>query len=142
MRDLTPSPAAAGLPKSVDAFGKRLLKGLLGLFQTSDPLPVQRKTDPSPPRRTPVPSRAQGTREMPQFPGVDFIWCGVDLNGEAPDNDAAIRASLIWFKHRFPGQAAEIIGPEEFRRKAWRIAEEVSLPLKGPRPGSGQLART
>ena len=41
--------------------------------------------------------------ELPQFPGVTLDGCGAELNDQASENDAAIRASLIYFKHRWPG---------------------------------------
>jgi hypothetical protein len=59
------------------------------------------------------PQRATG--ELPQFPGVVFDGRGAELNDQASENDAAIRASLIYFKHRWPGQAAVI---EERMRSA------------------------
>jgi hypothetical protein len=43
-------------------------------------------------------------------------------------------------KHRWPGELAEIDGSEDFRRRAWEIAEEVGVPLKGPRPGSRHMS--
>ena len=78
--------------------------------------------------------------ELPQFPGVRFEDHGIDFDdGVATEDDAAIRASLIYFKHRFPGKTAVIEGSYAFRLRAWAIADEVGLPVKGPRPGSGTL---
>ena len=83
----------------------------------------------------------QGTNnELPQFPGVVFGARGIDLDHEAETNEAAIRASLIHFKHRWPGQAVVLEGSDAFRLKVWAIAEEVGVPLHGPRPGSGSMA--
>jgi hypothetical protein len=56
-------------------------------------------------------------------------------------NDEAIRASLIWFKHRWPGELAEIDGSEEFRRRAWEIADEVGVPIKGRRSSLKKVVR-
>jgi hypothetical protein len=75
----------------------------------------------------------------PQFPGVEFRATEVALTGDAPDNDLAIRSSLVYFKHRWPGQAAELTGPLAFRLKAWAIAQEVGLPIKGGRPQEGTV---
>jgi hypothetical protein len=64
--------------------------------------------------------------ELAQFPGLVFDRRGVELDDRAEQNDAAIRAGLIWFKHRWPGQMAEIEGSEAFRRKVHaeaRVAE-------------------
>jgi hypothetical protein len=87
-------------------------------------------------RKEPV----QGTNgELPQFPGVVFGARGIDLDHEAETNEAAIRASLIHFKHRWPGQTVVLEGSDAFRLKVWAIAEEVGVPLHGPRPGSGDV---
>jgi Large polyvalent protein-associated domain 7 len=75
-----------------------------------------------------------------QFPGLVFDTHGASLDDHAAVNDDAIRAGLIWFKHRWPGELAVIDGDEEFRRRAWEIADEVGVPLKGPRPGSQQIS--
>lgn len=76
----------------------------------------------------------------PQFPGVDFQPQHIDFNTrDAEENDLAIRSSLVYFKHRWPGEAAVISGSEAFRIRAWAIAEELGVPLQGPRPGSGAL---
>jgi len=88
---------------------------------------------------TAAPPAPATSSQLAQFPGVEFGASGVDLDDRASDSDAAIRASLIWFKHRWPGQAAVIEGPEEFRVKVWKIAEEVSVALSGPPPGAGQV---
>jgi hypothetical protein len=77
---------------------------------------------------------------MPQHPGVEFQSNGVELTGEASETDSAIRASLIWFKHQFPGHAAVVTGPDDFRAKVWLLADELGVPLHGPRPGSQSVA--
>jgi Large polyvalent protein-associated domain 7 len=69
-----------------------------------------------------------------------FDTTGASLDDRAMVNDDAIRAGLIWFKHRWPGEPAEIDGSEEFRRRAWEIADEVGVPLKGPRRGSRHIS--
>jgi Large polyvalent protein-associated domain 7 len=78
--------------------------------------------------------------ELAQFPGLVFHTNGANFDHRAEVNDAAIRASLIWFKHRWPGALAEIDGSEAFRRRAWEIADEVGVPVKGPRPARGEVA--
>jgi hypothetical protein len=65
----------------------------------------------------------------PPLHGVTCDAQGVELDNAASDNDEAIRTSLIWFKHTFPGNLADIDGPEAFRVKVWRIAQEVGTPL-------------
>lgn len=77
----------------------------------------------------------------PQFPGVDFESTGIAFTQDAPGNDAAIRASLVYFKHRWPGEVAVIEGSEDFRTRVWRIAEEVGVPLQGPRPGACSMTK-
>jgi hypothetical protein len=79
--------------------------------------------------------------ELAQFPGLVFHANGANLDCRAEVNDAAIRAGLIWFKHRWPGELAEIEGSEAFRRRAWEIADEVGVAIKGPRPGRGEVVR-
>ena len=86
------------------------------------------------------PTPAAPHSELAQFPGLVFDVRGVELDDRADQNDAAIRAGLIWFKHRWPGQMAEIEGSDAFRRKAWQIADELGVVIKGPRPGRGELA--
>jgi hypothetical protein len=71
------------------------------------------------------------------FP-VSTFTAGIDLDYGAEMNDAAIWASLIWFKHQWRGGTAEIEGPE-VPPQVWAIAAEVGIPLKGIRPGSGQV---
>jgi hypothetical protein len=104
--------------------------------------PAWFQTARSPELRTPVaPAPPPVKNELAQFPGLDFRAHHIDLDNRAADNEAAIRASFIYFKHRWPGQVAEIEGPDAFRRTAWRIAQEVGVRIKGgvPRPSSGQV---
>src|SRR4051812_17001322 len=78
----------------------------------------------------------------PQFPGVDFQPQHIGFNTkDAEENELAIRSRLIYSKHRWPGQAAVITGPEAFRLKVWAIAEELGVPLQGPQPGSGGVTK-
>jgi hypothetical protein len=66
----------------------------------------------------------------------------IDFNRkDAEKNELAICSSLVYFKHRWPGQACVLEGPEEFRIRAWRIAEELGIRVQGPRPGSGKVTR-
>jgi Large polyvalent protein-associated domain 7 len=88
------------------------------------------------PETSPPAHRAQ----VAQFPGLVFGVRQVDLDERADQNDAAIRAGLIYFKHRWPGERAEIEGSDAFRVRAWRIAEEVGVSIKGPHPRAGTLA--
>jgi Large polyvalent protein-associated domain 7 len=97
----------------------------------------QRLDLPSPPDRT---SSVVPKSELAQFPRLVFHGNGADLDHRAEVNDDAIRAGLVWFKHRWPGELAEIDGSDEFRRRAWGIADEVGVPLKGPRPGSRHIS--
>jgi hypothetical protein len=83
--------------------------------------------------RTARPEPQRSTSQLAQFPGLEFRADEIGLDDRATDNDAAIRASLIYFKHRWPGRVAEIDGPEAFRLKAWRIAQEVRVPIKAAR---------
>ena len=93
---------------------------------------------PATPRRT-APETLLHTA-APQFPGVDFQPQHIDFNTrDAEENDLAIRSSLVYFKHRWSGEAAVISGSEAFRIRAWAIAEELGVPLQGARPGSGAL---
>jgi hypothetical protein len=94
----------------------------------------------SAPERT-SPAQVAPKSELAQFPGLVFHGNGADLDDRAEVNDDAIRAGLVWFKHRWPGELAQIDGSEEFRRRAWEIADEVGVPVKGPRPGSRELVR-
>src|ERR1700674_2609615 len=45
------------------------------------------------------PTPAAPHSELAQFPGLVFDVRGVELDDRADQNDAAIRAGLIWFKH-------------------------------------------
>jgi hypothetical protein len=78
---------------------------------------------------------------VPQFPGVEFRNREIGFKGDAEDNDLAIRSSLVYFKHRYPGVLAELHGPLAFRLKAWAIAQEVGLPIKGGRPATSEVTR-
>src|ERR1700730_977368 len=69
---------------------------------------------PATPRRT-APETPLHTA-APQFPGVDFQPQHIDFNTrDAEENDLAIRSSLVYFKHRWSGEAAVISGSEAFR---------------------------
>jgi hypothetical protein len=139
MRDTIPSQADSNLPARTDASMKDLLRWLLAFFRRTISTPsetaIAATTSTS---VTTSPPRAYS--ELPHFPGVVFGSGGIGLNDEAPDNDAAIRASLIYFKHRWPGEVAVIDGPEAFRLKVWTIADDVGVPLQGPRPESENMA--
>lgn len=95
-----------------------------------------------------LPSTPRGTTletpfrtASPQFPGVEFQSHRIDFNTkDAEENELAIRSSLVYFKHRWPGQACVLEGSEEFRIRAWRIAEEFGIRVQGPRPGLGNVA--
>jgi hypothetical protein len=123
MRDRLPSSAPRQTTAFKDAPRKDLLHRVLGMFEGNLPVPVEKAGS-----------------GLPQFPGVDFVSDGIDLDGEAEENGAAIRAGLVYFKHNWPGQAATVTGSEAFRLKVWKIVEEVGVPLKGPRPGWGTVA--
>jgi hypothetical protein len=56
----------------------------------------------------------------PQFPGVDFQPHQIDFRRDAEENDLAIRSSLVYFKHCWPGQAAVISGSEAFASRRGR----------------------
>jgi hypothetical protein len=139
MRDTLPSPAGSNLPVRTDAPLKGLMRRLLAFFQRT--LSTASETALAATASTSVsmsPPRANSG--SPQFPGVVFGSGGIGLNDDAPGNDAAIRASLIYFKHRWPGEVAVIEGSDAFRMKVWAIADDVGVPLQGPRPGSGNVA--
>jgi Large polyvalent protein-associated domain 7 len=131
VQDLIPWPGLARWSQRLQDWVEQLLERHFGAEQRLEP--------PSPPERTsarPVVPKS----ELAQFPGLVFHGNGADLDHRAEVNDDAIRAGLVWFKHRWPGQLAEIDGSEEFRRRAWEIADEVGVPLKGPRPGSQHIS--
>jgi Large polyvalent protein-associated domain 7 len=88
-----------------------------------------------------APAAAAPRSELAQFPGLVFDARGVELDDRADQNDAAIRAGLIWAKHRWPGETFEIEGSDAFLRKARQIADEVGVAIKLPRRGRGELAR-
>jgi hypothetical protein len=98
----------------------------------------QRLEPPSLPERT-SPGPVVPKSELAQFPGLVFHGNGADLDDRAEVNDDAIRAGLIWFKHRWPGELAQIDGSDEFRRRAWQIADELGVPIKGLRPRRGDV---
>jgi Large polyvalent protein-associated domain 7 len=124
--------AASELRRRVETWLAELLQRISGSEAEAELLSA-----PEPrPTVSPVPKS-----ELAQFPGLVFDTSGAGFDHRAEVNDAAIRASLIWFKHRWPGELAEIDGSEAFRRRAWEIADEVGVPVKGPRPGRGRLVR-
>lgn len=133
MQDLLQGSGTRGLAWSRD-LRDWLRQRLQRIFasETRADLPVGPETGPS----TSVVPKS----ELAQFPGLVFDARGVELDKRADQNDAAIRAGLIWFKHRWPGEMAEIEGSPAFREKAWEIADEVGVVLKGPLPGRGELA--
>ncbi len=122
MRDTLPSSAASRAPAPAEGSRKGLVRRVLGSLK---------KTDPPPPG-------ANG--ELPQFPGVVFGARGIDLDGNAEHNEAATRASLVYFKHRWLGEAVALEGSDAFRLKVWAIADELGVPLQGPLRGSGMTA--
>jgi hypothetical protein len=81
--------------------------------------------------KPPVPAD-RGKGGMPQFPGMVFDDRGVGLDHRAETNDAAIRAGLIYFKHRWPGRFAALEGPQAFQIRVWELAQELGVPLQGP----------
>jgi hypothetical protein len=130
VQDLVPWPGLARWSQRLQEWIEHLLERHFGT--------EKRPELPSPPERTssgPVVPKS----ELAQFPGLVFHSNGADLDNRAEVNDDAIRAGLIWFKHRWPGQLAVIDGSDEFRRRAWAIADEVGVPLKGPRPRSRHI---
>jgi hypothetical protein len=139
MRGTMPSPADGNLPVRTDASVTGLVRRLLAFFQRTISTPSETAI-PTTASTSVTTSPRRVNSELPQFPGVVFGSGGIGLNDDAPENVAAIRASLIYFKHRWPGEVAVIDGPEAFRLKVWAIAEEVGVPLQGPRPGSGNMA--
>lgn len=76
----------------------------------------------------------------PQFPGVEFLPIDFTTK-EAEENELAIRSSLVYFKHRWPGALCIVEGQEDYRARVWRIAEELGIRMAGPRPGSGALTK-
>ena len=93
---------------------------------------------PSTPRRTALETPFRTA--SPQFPGVEFQAQSIDFNTkDAEENELAVRSSLVYFKHRWPGGVCVLEGAEEFRIRAWRIAEELGIRVQGPPPGSGNL---
>jgi len=81
--------------------------------------------------KLPVPED-RGKGGMPQFPGVDFQERGIELDDRAGENDAAIRASLIYFKHTWPNRSAVLTGSLAFRLRVWELAQELGVPIQGP----------
>jgi Large polyvalent protein-associated domain 7 len=131
VQDLVPWPGLARWSQRLQDWLEHLLERHFGAEQRLDL--------PSPPERTSS-SPLVPKSELAQFPGLVFHGNGADLDHRAEANDDAIRAGLVWFKHRWPGELAEIDGSDEFRRRAWEIADEVGVPLKGPRPGSQHIS--
>jgi hypothetical protein len=76
----------------------------------------------------------------PQFPGVEFLPHKIDFSTkEAQENELAIRSSMVYSKHRWPGALCTVDGPEDYRARVWRIAEELGIRMAGPRPGPGAV---
>jgi hypothetical protein len=125
-----------GHPGSTWSRGGQWLRQLLQQIVGSEP----RVDAPIAPEVTPA-APASPKSELAQFPGLVFDARGVEMDDRAEQNDAAIHAGLIWFKHRWPGQTAEIEGSDAFRRKVLQFADEVGVVIKGQRPGRGDLAR-
>jgi hypothetical protein len=88
--------------------------------------------------KPPVPAE-RGKGGSPQFPGLEFQERGIEFDDRAVDNDAAIRASLIYYKHAWPNRPAVLEGSMEFRVKVWEMAQELGVPMKGPHPLSSSL---
>jgi hypothetical protein len=133
VQDLMPWPGLARWSQRLQDWLEQLLGRHFGAEQRLDL--------PSPPERPSSGRPVVPKSELAQFPGLVFHGNGADVDHRAEVNDDAIRAGLIWFKHRWPGQLAEIDGSEAFRRRAREIADEVGVPLKGPRPGCGISVR-
>jgi hypothetical protein len=123
--------ATSELRRRVETWLAELLQCISGSDAQPEPLSA-----PEPRPATSVIPKS----ELAQFPGLVFDSSGAGFDHRAEVNDDAIRASLIWFKHRWPGALAEIDGSEAFRRRAWEIADEVGVPVKGPRPARGEVA--
>jgi hypothetical protein len=130
VQDLVPWPGFARWSERVQDWVEQLLESHFGA--------EQRLELPTPPDRGSS-AAVIPNAELAQFPGLVFHTAGANLDHRAEVNDEAIRASLIWFKHRWPGELAEVDGSEEFRRRAWEIADEVGVPIKGRRPGRGDV---
>jgi hypothetical protein len=128
VQELIPWPGLARWSQRLQDWVEQLLERHFGTEQQLDL--------PSPPERT---SSVVPKSELAQFPGLVFHRNGADLDNRAEVNDDAIRAGLIWFKHRWPGELAQIDGSDAFRRRAWEIADEVGVPIKGRRPGRGDV---
>jgi hypothetical protein len=99
--------------------------------------------------RSRLPASSRGTlpetplhTASPQFPGVQFQPQHIDFKTkDAEENELAIRSSLVYFKHHWPDTACVLTGPEDFRARAWRIAEELGIRVQGVRPTSGAVTR-
>jgi Large polyvalent protein-associated domain 7 len=132
VQDLIPWPGLARWSQRLQDWVEQLLERHFGTEkELEQPTPSEQRSS------APVIPKS----ELAQFPGLVFDTSGASLDDRAVVNDDAIRAGLIWFKHRWPSELAVIDGSEEFRRRAWEIADEVGVPLKGPRPGSREIAR-
>jgi hypothetical protein len=132
MQDLVPWPGLVRWSQRLQDWIEHLLERHFGAEQRLElPTPPDRKSS----------AAVVPKSELAQFPGLVFHTGGANLDHRAEVNDEAIRASLIWFKHRWPGELAEIDGSEEFRRRAWEIADEVGVPIKGRRSGLKKVVR-
>jgi hypothetical protein len=122
VQDLVPWPGFARWSQRLQDWIEHLLERHFGTEkQLEQPIPSEQRSS------APVVPKS----ELAQFPGLVFHGNGADLDNRAEVNDDAIRAGLVWFKHRWPGQLAVIDGSEEFRRRAWEIADEVGVTPQG-----------
>jgi hypothetical protein len=111
MRRTLPTASSSHEPSARKALGLRVLERVQEWITRPPPMVVE-----------------EHKPAIPQFPGVDFHRSGVTLTEEAPESDDAIRASLIWFKHRWPEELAS--SPESWNsacacgrsRMSWRSA--------------------
>jgi hypothetical protein len=96
--------------------------------------PSRTPTPALPPTPSRPPAIAPPHTGAPQFEGVAFDARGIDFDHRAEDNELAIRSSLVYFKHRYPGGTATLEGPPGFRALARRLAAEVGVPVEDERP--------
>jgi hypothetical protein len=132
MRDITPSSAANPTVRP-HPWRDWLRRRFPALYRA--PPPPESETARPPECRSAAPvAPPKANSELAQFHGLHFRANDIDFDTRAADNDAAIRASFIYFKHRWPGRPAEIEGTLAFRVRAWRIAQEVGVRIKGAPP--------
>ena len=118
MRNTLPNASSNPTPPTPSSLGTSVVQRVIGLFRKSVPTPA-----------------SEAKSDTPQFPGLEFRATEIGFEGESSENDAAVYASLVCFKHKWPGRCAIVDGSEAFREKVRKIAAEVGGAAEGANTG-------